>query len=130
MEAIHAFPQYVCRELKTLKIMKTLVNTLILGTVLSLGIFNTTIANTGKEAGDNPVFRLEGQKVYLNLFNEDFSKVTIKVYDAEKRLVYSETNPGELVVRKALSFEKAYKGDYTVLVADGENTYRTKLSIQ
>lgn len=123
-------PDYVCRELKIQKIMKTLVNTLLLGTVLSLGIYNTAMANTGKEPVDRPVFRLEGQKVYLNLFNQDYSRVTIKVFDAEQRLVYSETNTGELVVRKALSFEKAFKGDYTVLVADGDTTYKTKLSIQ
>lgn len=110
--------------------MKTLVNTLLLGTVLSLGIYNPAMANSGKEPGERPVFRQQGQKVYLNLFNQDYSRVTIKVFDAEQRLVYSETNTGELVVRKALSFEKAFKGDYTVLVADGDTTYKTKLSIQ
>lgn len=110
--------------------MKTLAKSLLLGLIFSISFTNATLANSGTKPGDKPVFRHEGNVVYLNLFNEDSSKVIIEVYDANMRLVFGEVDRGHLVVGKVLSFKKAFKGDYTILVADGGNTYTTKLSIQ
>ena len=78
----------------------------------------------------DPVFVKKGDKLLLNLLNLSQEKVTLKVYDSENRLVFSESIEGELVVEKAFNFEKAYEDEYKVVVSDNEGTYSETVSVK
>lgn len=83
-----------------------------------------------KKETTRPVFKKEGDMLYMNLLNLDLEKVTITVYDSENRLVFKEVLEGELVIEKAFNFKKAYEDRYTVIVKDSEGTYREKLVVK
>ncbi|MGB3151984.1 MAG: hypothetical protein WBB27_15105 [Maribacter sp.] len=76
-----------------------------------------------REETFKPVFRETNDRVYMNLFNPDKSEVTIKVYDAEDRVVFSETCKDSLLVEKAFNFVNAEEGSYTIVISDNEKTY-------
>lgn len=76
-----------------------------------------------KEERLKPIFRKKGNKLFLNLLNLDESNVQIKVLDSKNRVLFSEVIKGELVVEKAINFEKAYLDNYTVVVQNGGETY-------
>ncbi|QLG44213.1 hypothetical protein [Costertonia aggregata] len=86
-------------------------------------VFENEVKVSDRKENVKPVFRKSGAKVYLNLLNLEKSKVDIKVYDSENRLVFSEVSKNELIVEKAFNFENAYKDSYTVVVKDNLNTY-------
>ncbi|MFX0557587.1 hypothetical protein ACOCEA_12375 [Maribacter sp. CXY002] len=75
-----------------------------------------------KEA-DKPYFRKTSEKVFVNFLNLDNSNVSLKVYDEEYRLVYTETIKDTFVVEKAFNFEDAVSGTYTVVVSNDANTF-------
>lgn len=76
-----------------------------------------------KEEKLKPIFRKKGNKLYLNLLNLEESNVQIKVLDSRNRVLFTEVIRGELVVEKAINFEKAYLDNYTVVVQSGGETY-------
>ncbi|TAI46610.1 hypothetical protein [Flagellimonas allohymeniacidonis] len=78
----------------------------------------------------DPVFVKKGDTLLINLLNLSQENVTLKVYDSEGRLVFSEKIEGEVVVEKAFNFEKAYEDEYTVIVADASGTYKEKVSVR
>ena len=78
----------------------------------------------------NPVFVKKGDTLLMNLLNLSQEKVTLKVYDSEGRLVFSEKIEGEVVVEKAFNFENAFVDEYTVVVADSLGTYKEKVSVK
>ncbi len=82
-----------------------------------------------KKENTRPVFRKKGDVVYMNLLNLDLEKVNIKVYDSEKRLLFSEVVEGKLIVEKAFNFKKAVEDSYTIVVKDSEGTYSEKLLV-
>jgi hypothetical protein len=95
--------------------------------------FNTyvyTVSLKGKEVkivhreeAYKPFFRKTNDKVYINFLNLDKSDVSVKVYDADYRVVYTETYTDTLIVEKAFNFAGAYKGSYSVVISDNDNTY-------
>lgn len=76
-----------------------------------------------KDETVKPYFRVTNEKLFVNFLNLDKSKVVIKVYDAEYRVVFSETVTEEMIIEKAFNFESAYKGSYRVVVSDTNETY-------
>jgi len=77
-----------------------------------------------------PVFLKRGQTVMMNLLNTSQGKVSLRVYDSQKRLVYNETVEGKLVVEKAFNFERAYEDQYTIVVSDIHGTYRETVEVK
>lgn len=70
-----------------------------------------------------PHFRKTKEKMFINFLNLDKSKVEIKVYDAEYRVVFSETITEKMIVEKAFDFKKAFAGNYRIVVTDAKNSY-------
>ncbi len=95
---------------------------------LNVNSSEVKIANK-KENSPKPIFRKTGDKVSVNLFNADQQKVDIEIVDSRNRIVYRESSKGELIISKAFNFEKALKGNYTIKVSDGEETYYQNISI-
>lgn len=75
------------------------------------------------EESAKPIFKHDGDKVFLNLLNLDKSDVEISVYDSENRLVFTEIMENQMIVEKAFNFEKAYEDVYTLIVKDDLNKY-------
>lgn len=78
----------------------------------------------------DPVFIKKGDKLLVNLLNPSQEKVTLKVYDSQNRVVFSESIKGELVVEKAFNFEKAFEDEYTLVVVDESGTYRETIEVK
>lgn len=70
-----------------------------------------------------PVFRLKGDRLFLNLLNLEGKDVQIKVFDSNNRTLYKEVIENETVITKAFNFESAYEDQYTVVVKEGKNIY-------
>jgi hypothetical protein len=70
-----------------------------------------------------PVFRKKGNKLFLNLLNLKEADVEIKVLDSSNRVLFQEVVKGEMVVEKAINFEKAFDDSYTVIVKNGSEIY-------
>ena len=66
----------------------------------------------------------------MNLLNVSKGKVLLKVYDSEERLVFDEAIDGDIVVEKAFNFEKAFRGEYTIVVVDKFGTYKQKMVVR
>lgn len=75
------------------------------------------------EEDAKPFFRKTDNKVFMNFLNLDKSEISLKVYDQNYRLVFSETVSDKLIIEKAFNFEGAYSGSYMVVVSDDTKTY-------
>ncbi|MFD0796349.1 hypothetical protein ACFQZJ_02670 [Maribacter chungangensis] len=76
-----------------------------------------------KENTTKPVFRQTGDRISINLFNDDRQKVTIEIVDNHDNIIFIESTKGELIIGKAFNFEKAKKGHYSITVKDGKKRY-------
>jgi|AntAceMinimDraft_5_1070358.scaffolds.fasta_scaffold76419_2 hypothetical protein len=76
-----------------------------------------------KEETVKPHFRKTKERLFINFLNLDRSAVSIKVYDEENRVLFSETVNDEMVVEKAFNFEGAFAGNYSVVVSDAKKTF-------
>jgi hypothetical protein len=83
-----------------------------------------------KKENTKPVFRTENQTVYLSLLNLNKKEVKIEVFDSSDRKVFSEKRNNEMIIEKAINFNKAYKDRYTVVVKDSENTYYESIAVR
>ncbi|MFT6796315.1 MAG: hypothetical protein ACJART_001454 [Maribacter sp.] len=88
---------------------------------VSIGDENVTIIE--KKETLKPYFRKTKEKIFVNFLNLDKSKVDIKVYDDENRVVFSETGADEMIIEKAFNFQGAYAGNYRVVVLDAKKSY-------
>jgi hypothetical protein len=70
-----------------------------------------------------PVFRTRGDIVLVNLLNSSKDGVSINVYDSSDRLLFTEEVSDSLTVEKAIDFEKAYAGEYRIIVKDAHGVY-------
>lgn len=70
-----------------------------------------------------PFFRKTEKMVFLNYLNLDKANLSIKVYDAENRTVFSQEMSEEMIVEKAFNFTDAFPGTYTVVVKTAGKTY-------
>lgn len=83
-----------------------------------------------KEERLKPVFRKKGNKLFLNLLNLEKADVKIQVLDSESRVLFEEVVAGDMIVEKAISFDKAYNDKYTVVVKSGRDTYYEYLQVK
>ncbi len=78
----------------------------------------------------DPVFVKKGDKLFVNLLNLSQERVILKIYDHENRVVFSELIKGELVVEKAFNFERAFEGEYTLVVVEESGTYKETIVVK
>lgn len=98
--------------------------------VYTIGVGSEELEVLKKTERTKPVFRKQGDKVFLNLLNLDTKDVEIKVIDSENRVLYQEVIKGESLVEKAFNFENAYDDRYTVLVKDDTLTYSESILVE
>ncbi len=70
-----------------------------------------------------PFFRKTGNMIFLNYLNLDKAKLSIKIFDAESRTVFTQEVTDEMIIEKAFNFEDAFPGTYTVIVKSEGKTY-------
>jgi len=70
-----------------------------------------------------PFFRKTNNMILMNYLNLDKSKLSIKIFDAESRTVFSQEVANEMIVEKAFNFTDAFPGVYTVTVRSAGKTY-------
>lgn len=117
--------------------MKTIAKILVLVAVLMGGpvaLANGPVKNGMEKKiihfDMEPIFVKRGQVVLMNLLNTSQGKVSLKVYDSQRRLVFNQTVEGKLVVEKAFNFERAYEDQYTIVVSDIHGTYREVVEVK
>ena len=88
---------------------------------ISLDMGEIKIIDSVEDA--KPFFRKTENKVFMNFLNLDKSEISLKVYDQNYRLVFSEIVSDTLIIEKAFNFEGAYSGNYMVVVSDDTKTY-------
>ena len=91
--------------------------------VYPISVENKEVKILKRIENTKPVFRLKGDRLFLNLLNLEGKDVQIKVFDSNNRTLYKEVIENETVITKAFNFESAYKDQYTVVVKEGKNTY-------
>ncbi len=77
----------------------------------------------GKDETVKPYFRKTKEKLFVNYLNLEKSEVSIKVYDEENRVVFSEIVTDEMIVEKAFNFEGAYAGNYSIIVSNAKKSF-------
>ncbi len=85
---------------------------------------------TDRKEDNKPVFRKEGDRIFINLLNLDLHTVEITVYDSTGRKLFSESSEGAQIVQKAFNFENAYSDSYTVMVRDMESAYYEEIIVK
>ena len=65
----------------------------------------------------------------INLFNGDQQKVDIEILNSSSDIVFQESTKGELLVGKVINFDKAIKGNYTIIIKNGKETYYQNITI-
>lgn len=91
--------------------------------VYPISVENKKVKILKRIENTKPVFRLKGDRLFLNLLNLEGKDVQIKVFDSNNRTLYKEVIENETVITKAFNFESAYEDQYTVVVKEGENIY-------
>ncbi|WP_051554769.1 hypothetical protein [Maribacter antarcticus] len=91
--------------------------------VYTVSIAEKSVNIIEKKETLKPYFRKTKDKIFVNFLNLDKSKVDIKVYDEEYRVVFSETVTEEMIIEKAFNFQDAYAGNYRVVVLDSKKSY-------
>lgn len=91
--------------------------------IYPIRVENRKVRILKRSENTKPVFRLKGDRLFLNLLNLDSDDVKIRVYDSNNRTLFKEVIENKSIVTKVFNFEKAGEDRYTVVVKDGENTY-------
>lgn len=91
-------------------------------------VYTIEISNEGAQIVDKKetpkaIFKNVDGKVYLNLLNLSKKDVEIKVYDSDRRLLFSEKRKNEIIIEKVFNFSGAHADNYTVVVDNTSNTY-------
>lgn len=83
-----------------------------------------------KETKTNtPAIKVAGEKVFVNHLNLEGETVTLKVYDAENRLLYVKKFNQAPVVEMAFNFESAYEGTYSIVLNDGDVIHKATVAV-
>ena len=91
--------------------------------VYPISVENKEVKILKRIENTKPVFRLKGDRLFLNLLNLEGKDVQIKVFDSNNHTLYKEVIENETVIAKAFNFESAYEDQYTVVVKEGKNIY-------
>lgn len=87
-------------------------------------VLNDNTVNIVDAAEDvKPFFRKTNNMIFMNYLNLDKSKLSIKIFDAESRTVFTQEVTDEMIVEKAFNFADAFPGTYTVTVKSAGKTY-------
>ncbi|MGB5434290.1 MAG: hypothetical protein WBM98_00255 [Maribacter sp.] len=70
-----------------------------------------------------PVFRKEGDMVYLNLLNLSKKEVEIKVIDNNDRVVFNQVFENTTLIEKVFNFKNAHEGRYSIMVKNLNDKY-------
>jgi len=92
-------------------------------TIFEFDIDDSNVLIAARKENSKPIFKKNGQKVFLNLLNSNMEDVEITIYDSENRVVFDETVVETLLVEKAFNFEEAYDDTYVVVVKNGKDTF-------
>jgi len=84
---------------------------------------NNTVNMVDAAEDIKPFFRKTNNMIYMNYLNLDKSKLSIKIFDAESRTVFTQEVTEEMIVEKAFNFTDAFPGTYTVTVKSEGKTY-------
>ncbi len=84
---------------------------------------NDSVKITEADEDFKPFFRKTKNMVFMNYLNLDKAELSIKIYDAESRTVFSQEVSDEMIVEKAFNFKDAYAGTYTLIVKSAGKTY-------
>ena len=101
-------------------ITATDANKIVLYTVQ---VKDESVSILGKDETVKPYFRKTKEKLFVNYLNLEKSEVSIKVYDEENRVVFSEIVTDEMIVEKAFNFEGAYAGNYSIIVSNAKKSF-------
>ena len=82
---------------------------------------NIEIINSDEDV--KPFFRRTKNMIFMNYLNLDKSELSIKIYDADNRIVFAQDVTDEMIIEKAFNFTDAYEGTYTVVVKSNSKTY-------
>lgn len=91
--------------------------------VYTVSVQGDSVTILDEEETVKPYFRMTKERLFVNFLNLDKSKVVIRVYDSEYRVVFSETVTEEMIIEKAFNFEGAFSGSYRVVVSDKNKSY-------
>jgi len=87
-------------------------------------VLNNNTMNVVETAEDiKPFFRKTSNMIYLNYLNLDKAKLSIKIFDAESRTVFTQEVTDQMIVEKAFNFADAFPGTYIVTVKSEGKTY-------
>lgn len=75
-----------------------------------------TVRDSKETPVSQPYFSMKGERMFVSLLNVDLTDIRIKVVDNVGRVLYREVIKDELVIEKAFNFERAYEGEYRVVV--------------
>lgn len=82
-----------------------------------------------KVKSNKPVFKVSEKKIYVNLLNETKQQVQIKIVDEQNRKIFNSHYDGDFRIGEILNFEKAVKGNYTVVVEEGDQKFLQSIKI-
>lgn len=91
---------------------------------------NNKVKIVEAEEDIKPFFRNTENMIFMNYLNLDKSNLSIKVYDAENRTVFSQEVSEELIVEKAFNFTDAFPGTYIVTVNCVGKTYSEEIVVK
>jgi hypothetical protein len=87
-------------------------------------VLNNNTMNVVETAEEiKPFFRKTDNMILMNYLNLDKSDLSIKIFDAESRTVFTQEVTDEMIVEKAFNFTDAFPGTYTVTVKSAGKTY-------
>ncbi len=98
-------------------------------TTYAIMIDGDSISILNKDEVIKPVFRMKDNMVYINFLNVEKKDVEIKVYDSNERVLFTQKISDTLIVEKAVNFQSAHKGDYTIAVKNANGVYTENISI-
>lgn len=70
-----------------------------------------------------PFFRKTNNLILMNYLNLDKSKLSIKIFDAENRTLFSHEEEDKMIYEKAFNFKDAFPGVYTLTVKSAGKKY-------
>jgi hypothetical protein len=87
-------------------------------------VLNNNTMNVVETAEEiKPFFRKTDNMILMNYLNLDKSDLSIKIFDAESRTVFTQEVTDEMIVEKAFNFTDAFPGTYMVTVKSAGKTY-------
>ncbi|MDE3741381.1 T9SS type A sorting domain-containing protein [Maribacter polysaccharolyticus] len=98
-------------------------------TEFTITLEDSTVAIKSRSEKTKPVFYEKEGMVYLNLLNLEQEDITVSVYDINERAVVKTISGNEAIVKKAFNFKDAHKGQYTIKVKKGIDTFYEGINI-